>query len=234
MVAGRQGACAQNNALWCDAVLRAAGAKTEFQSGYWHAAGEVLPLYPNIVTCSQKPSTDLKTALAALPAGAAVKDSFDCLGLASMGFRKLLSGTWLFRPPQTFRKPPLQSDWHKAKHPEALKKWLNGWNSNDSLHAVFPPQLLDLNTVDFATVSKGETIRAGAVFNRGPKLGGKEIVGLSNLFCRRSWRYAAMHDLLEPFANKPVCTYETDEELLPVYRQLGFEECGKLSVWLKA
>lgn len=233
MIAGKQDACAHNNALWCDAVLKAAGAKTEFLGGFWIAREKTLPLYPSIVTYSEKPGADLNAALAALPKNSAVKDSYDRLDLAHLGFKKLFAGTWLFRPPQSSRKPPLQSDWHKAKHPEALKKWLAGWNANESLHGVFSPKLLDLGAVDFASVAKGDTIRAGAVFNRGPKLNGKEVVGLSNLFCRRSWRYSAMHDLLEPFAHMSVCTYETDDDLLPVYRQLGFEECGPLAVWLK-
>ncbi|MBO9461568.1 hypothetical protein [Labrenzia sp. R5_0] len=116
---------------------------------------------------------------------------------------------------------------------ESLKKWLAGWNENESLHAVFPSRLLERKTIDFAAIIKDGKVKAGAVFNTGPKLDGKDILGLSNVFCRKSWLYSALHDLLEPFPNRSICTYENDASVLPVYRQLGFEPCGQLSVWLK-
>lgn len=233
MIAGRQDACAHNNALWCDAVLKAAGAKTDFLSGFWVAQAKTLPLYPNIVTLAASPGADFFASLDALPKGAAIKDSYDSLDLAPKGFQKLFSGTWLFRPPKTDKRPPIQSDWLKVAHAEALKKWLAAWNSNEQLHGVFSPKLLEQRTIDFAAITRDGGLRAGAIFNTGPKLDGKDVVGLSNLFCRKSWRYSALHDLLEPYGHKPVCTYETDDELLPVYRQLGFENCGRLGVWLK-
>jgi len=233
MTAGRQEACARNNALWCDAVLKSAGARTQFLAGFWQAEGIILPLYPNIVTLSAKPGAGFYEALEALPENTAVKDSFGNLDLEPAGFRKLFSGTWLFRPERATRKPPASSNWHKVAHPEGLKRWLAAWNANEKLHGIFPPKLLDKKTIDFAAIVRDGTIRAGAVFNTGPKLGNKDVLGLSNVFCRRSWLYSALHDLLEPFPHKPVCTYETDNALLSVYRQTGFVDCGNLSIWKK-
>jgi len=233
MIAGRQDACAHNNALWCDAVLKTAGARTEFQNGFWFAREKSLPLYPNIITLTDTPGADFYTSLKTLSRGAAIKDSFDSLDLAPLGFQKLFGGSWLFRLAKFDKRPPIQSDWHKITHGEALKKWLAAWNGNEQLHGVFSPKLLEKRAIDFAAISKNGDLKAGAVFNTGPKLDGKEVVGLTNLFCRKSWRYSALHDLLEPYGHKPVCTYETDADLLPVYRQLGFEECGRLAVWVK-
>ncbi|MBN9673199.1 hypothetical protein [Roseibium aggregatum] len=233
MDTGRQGACAHNNALWCNAVLTAAGATARFHAGFWQAEGRSLPLYPDIVTLSPQPGAEFFAALSALPANAAVKDSFDSLDLQASGFEKLLTGTWLFRPAQTANKPALSTNWQKITHSEGLKKWLTGWNENVNLHRVFPPSLLNLKTVDFAAITGNGAIKAGAVFNSGPKLDGKDLLGLTNVFCRKSWRYSALHDLLEPFPHRPVCTYEADDKLLPVYRQLGFESCGRLGVWVK-
>jgi len=233
MIAGRRDACAHNNALWCDAVLKTAGAKTEFHNGFWLAQEKSLPLYPNIVTLSADPGPDFFASLEALPTGSAVKDSFDCLDLAQMGFHKIFGGTWLFREAKSKKRPPIQSDWRKITHAEALKKWLAAWNGNVQLHHVFSPRLLDRRAIDFAAISRDGELKAGAVFNTGPKLNGKDVVGLSNLFCRKSWRYSALQHLLEPYGHKPACTYETDDALLPVYRQLGFEDCGQLSVWQK-
>ncbi|MEO9773557.1 hypothetical protein [Roseibium sp.] len=233
MSAGNQGICAHNNAIWCDAVLKAAGAKTGFHPGFWQAEDRLQPLHPNIVTLSEAPGAGFKQALAALPKEATVKDSFDTLGLGPLGFRKLFSGTWLFRPAQTERKAPIQPDWHKITHPDALKKWAVGWNGNEQLQAVFSPRLLASATIDFAAIMKEDAIRAGAVFSSGPRLDGKDVVGLSNLFCRRNWRYSALHGLLAPYAHRPVCAYETDDGLMPVYGQLGFQTCGRLSVWIK-
>lgn len=233
MIAGRQDACARNNALWCDTVLKAAGARTAFHGGFWIAREKVLPLYPNIVTLSAKPAADLYAALEMLPEGAAVKDSFDTLDLAPLGYRKRLSGTWLFRPPVSEKRPPISTGWHRISHSEALKRWLAGWNADESLHAILPSKLLEKKTVDFSAIVKDGAIKAGGIFNTGPKLEGKEVVGLSNVFCRRSWLYTALHGLLEPYAQKPVCTYEEDDGVLPVYRQLGFDPCGRLGVWVK-
>ena len=98
--------CAQNNALWCDAVLKAAGARTVYHHGFWRASGSQVPLFPDIITLTEDHGADLTSALAALPANSAVKDSFNSLDLRSSGFEELLTGTWLFRMPQSRRKPP--------------------------------------------------------------------------------------------------------------------------------
>ena len=227
--------CAQNNALWCDTVLKASGAKTSFQHGYWIAEGNLLPLYPNLVTLQSKPDADLKTILHSLPVNAAIKDSFDSLDIAHHGFRKLFTGTWLFRPAQSDRKPPAASDWQKAVTLDGLQRWLDAWNDNTSLHSVLSPKLLKDPFVEFASITNADeaTIKAGCIFNHGPAINGKKLVGLSNVFHRKKWLYGGLHALLHPFPHLPVCTYETDNELLPVYSQLDFEDCGKLAVWLK-
>ncbi|XYK78767.1 MAG: hypothetical protein ROO70_13330 [Labrenzia sp.] len=225
--------CARNNALWCDAVLRAAGARTDFHHGYWQASGKQVPLFPNIVTLTAEHGADLSAALAALPSKAAVKDSFDCLDLSTSGFEKLLTGTWLFRSQEGTRKPASPPDWQKAQTSEALCKWLPAWNKSEKLHTLFPPKLLEFPDIDFVSIRRDDKIQGGAVLNYGPSHAGKDVVGISNIFHRKSWLYGALHALIEPFQHRPVCTYETDTELLPVYRQIGFEDVGTLTVWQK-
>jgi hypothetical protein len=233
MVAEKQAACAFNNAFWCNAVLKAAGARTKYDPDFWHAEGKQLPLYPNIVTLSATPGAALRSALLELPSGTAVKDSYDRLDLERDGFQKLFSGTWLFRPASRNGRPPTSSNWQKITHPAGLKKWLAAWNDNESLHDVFPSGLLELGSVSFAAIASGNDFKAGAVFNSGPEFAGRDLLGLSNVFCRKNWLYSALRELLQPFPHKSIATYETDDEVIPVYRQLGFEECGQLSVWLK-
>ncbi len=227
-------ACARNNANWCDSVLISAGATTRFQTGFWCAEGKQLPLFPNLVTLSPKANPELTAALKALPLDATVKDSFGTLNLAPLGFKKLLSGTWLFRPPVAKRKPPVPSNWHKITNQEGLRSWVAAWNADESVRGLFPPKLLLDPSVRFASVSAdGTGLKAGAVINDGPALGGQEIAGISNVFSRKSWLFSALHDLLAPFSHRPVCTYETDSGHLPVYRQLDFQECGSLNIWQK-
>lgn len=192
-----------------------------------------MPLFPDIITLTEDHGADLTSALAALPANSAVKDSFNSLDLRSSGFEELLTGTWLFRMPQSRRKPPAPPDWHKAATPEGLRKWLDGWSTNNALHKIFPAKLLEVQAIDFVSILQNRTLKAGAVLNHGPAIDGKDIIGVSNVFRRKSWLFGALHDLLEPCPHRPVCTYETDGELLPVYRQLGFDEVGKLTVWRK-
>jgi len=228
------GICARNNALWCDAVLTAAGASTEFHNGFWIAEGKQLPLYPNLITLQPGRSADLDAALSTLPKNAGLKDSFDCLDLAPLGFEKLFTGTWLFRAAATVRKPPAPPGWHKAMTPDGLRSWCAAWSANDSLHAVFPAPLLENPAIEFASIVRDGTIQSGAVFNSGPQLENRDVLGLSNLFHRKNWRYSALHGLLAPYPHRALCTYETDAALLPVYRQLGFHDTGSLSVWLKS
>ncbi|MEP3431655.1 MAG: hypothetical protein ABJN98_23430 [Roseibium sp.] len=225
--------CAQNNALWCDAVLSVAGARTKFHNDYWFADGKQLPLYPNLVTLNNRSGPDLISALKALPLGAAVKDSFDCLELKHRGFEKLFGGTWLFRPAQSSKKPPVSSDWQKVMTLDAFGKWLPAWNANETLHHVFSPKLIKAAAIEFAMIMDGEAIKAGCTLNQGPKCDGKNLIGLSNVFYRKKWLYGALRSLLEPYSHHPVCTYESDEEILPVYRQLGFQDCGDLAIWVK-
>ena len=225
--------CARNNALWCDAVLTAAGATTDFHHGYWRASNEQVPLFPNIVTLTAEHSSDLSAALSALPSKAAVKDSFNCLDLGASGFEKLFTGTWLFRSAETTRKPASPPDWQKAQTSEALQKWLAAWSKKESLHTLFPAKLLKSPDIDFVSILRDDAIQGGAVLNSGPAHAGKDVVGISNIFHRKSWLYGALHALMEPFPHRPVCTYETDTELLPVYRQIGFEDVGTLSIWIK-
>jgi len=225
--------CARNNALWCDAVLKAAGARTEFHKRHWLASGVQVPLFPNIVTLSVDHCADLETGLAALPPNAAVKDSFNRLALGPEGFEKLLTGTWLFRKAQNARRPSSPPAWQKAVTTDALRKWLSAWNGKESVQQVFPVGLLENRKIDFAAVTREGQLQAGAVLNHGPVSDGKEVLGVSNVFCRKSWLYGALHDLLESFPHLPVCTYETDPGRLPVYRQLGFEPVGELTVWRK-
>ncbi|MEP3045340.1 MAG: hypothetical protein ABJL55_05415 [Roseibium sp.] len=214
-------------------MLSKAGATTRFNNDYWVAEGKQLPLYPNLVTLNNKSGPELISALKALPPGAAVKDSFDCLELKHRGFEKLFSGRWLFRPAQSSKKPPVSSDWQKVMTLDALAKWLPAWNDNETLRQVLSPKLLKSATVDFAMIMDGETIKAGCTFNQGPKCDGKNLIGLSNIFYRKKWLYGALRSLLQPYSHHPVCTHESDETLLPVYRQSGFQDCGKLAIWVK-
>lgn len=225
--------CAQNNALLCDAVLSAAGANTRFQSDYWHSEDKQLPLYPNVVTLNRKTGPELMAALTALPPKAAVKDSFDCLELHHRGFDRLFRGTWLYRPAISSRKPPAKFDRKKVLTQDALIKWLEAWNGNESLHQVFPPNLLKKQALEFAMIEQDGAIKAGCTMNFGPKQDGKEMIGVSNIYYRKKWLYGALQALLGAYPHHPICTYETDADHVAVYRQLDFQECGSLSVWVK-
>ncbi len=220
---------ALNNALWCDAVLSANSRPTRFHPDFWINEGEGLPLYPNLVTLVSEPSPELIKTTSALAPGTAVKDSFAALNLGSSGFQKLLTGTWLHRPPRASAGATASPMVTLVESAEDLEEWVESW-ADDALlgRSNFQSSLLENEEIGFLAVRTDGAITGGAAFNMGPH----PTVGITNLF-GPGQGLTTLASVVEFHTNVPIVGYEVDESIVTIYEQLGFSRIGPLDIWLK-
>lgn len=214
---------AQNNALWCAAVLRAQDQESLFADGFWHCLGPGLPFYPTIVTLASTASPTLIEALAALPAGASVKDSFGTLNLSDQGFLKLFDARWLWRPATNQDQTTAGQLIHR---PTDLAAWCRAWQ--DDGPEVFSADLLQDPDISFLAVPNGAAITGGVIVNRGPE----GVAGISNLFGADSGKDALM-TAVSRFGDHELIGYESDQDQIDKYVSLGFEKLSPLAIYLK-
>ncbi|HEV7720438.1 MAG TPA: hypothetical protein VGO60_04110, partial [Iamia sp.] len=87
------------NALWCDHVGRAIGARTAVDARRWWSDTRMPALHPDAVSLVPGVTAgDLLTGVDVGP-GCSVKDSHADVDLAPAGFSVVLTGRWWHRPP---------------------------------------------------------------------------------------------------------------------------------------
>ncbi|MFC1444148.1 hypothetical protein ABUW04_38535 [Streptacidiphilus sp. N1-10] len=236
-------AAAWNNAEWCAAVCRThrqdpgtAGGGT-FARGLWSSDGTPPPLYPDVVTLD--PAATGAQAVARIeltPATASVKDSFDCLDLAGVGFSPLFEAQWIIRAPEERLRPV--PGWSVVRDADGLAAWATAWDGGQGYGEIFRSELLDQQDVAVLQArDRDGRVLAGAVANRSATVAG--VVGLSNVFATE----AAERGLLEAWADAsavagrhwpglPVVGYEHGEDLDSALIQ-GFDTLGPLKVWIR-
>ncbi len=234
-----------NNAVWCDTVCRAHGRPGEFLEGIWINRHESSPFYPNAITLSDTTESAAQIAVIhelvqrGIPGEWGVKDSFDALDLAPLGFRPLFEATWLWRP-ATRLEPERGIDgvrWLRIKEASELARWERAWRgeppdeSNATHTRIFPPVLLTDDTIAVVAGYDQQRVVAGAIANRTG-----EVVGVSNLFVPphdaarfRASCVATIHDI---FPGLPLVGYNSGRDLDEM-RALHFEELGPLRVWVR-
>jgi hypothetical protein len=233
---------ARNNALWCDAVCGAHDRPGEFHDTLWFTRLGAPRFYPDAVTLSGVESAPAQIETIAALVGStrerewAVKDSFRCLELNSLGFEPLFDAEWVAMNPRLpdLRAHPAAEYRSASVTSEAgLIAWEQAWAGEEvnaaaiSKPCVFMPRLLTDTNVIFVSIQGDGGIVGGGILNRGA-----EVVGLSNLFgstIDMVWRsVAAMAG--EIFPGLPLVGYERGYELAAAH-QAGFETVGPLRVW---
>jgi len=227
-------AAALNNAVWCDAVCRAAGGLTRFEEGLWHNAVPSPAWYPNVVTLD--PSADAGAIERALCAGSdlGVKDSFRTLDLTPLGFTRLFEASWICRDPAPPDALSPQLRWSAVATPADLCAWEAAWWPEDRRsepHAtIYGPSLLDNRHVTLWAGHDGTALVAGAAVT---ETGG--AVGLSCTFFQRDHAERQRRELLSMlqarYPGRVMLGYESGDELRAM-QQLGFRAIGPLCVWL--
>lgn len=233
----------RNNALWCDATCRAHGWPGEFHDAYWINHGAVPPYTSKLITLAgEAQAADQRAAIEGLMRAEpdsyfSVKDAFQCLDLAPLGFGVLFHATWIqWAPDQALPRDPAERlEWTVVRGAGELIDWEQAWRGSpanaaaDGTPRVFPPSLLDEPGLHFLAGRRGGTVVASGALNRTG-----DVVGLSNLFSGRpdvgplfpgSVRLA---QTLNP--GVPIVGYERGDDLRAA-EQAGFARVADLTVW---
>lgn len=231
---------AQNNAAWCDAVLRAHGAPCAFRPAAWFSRRPAPPYYPNVVTLAGADQAAQLAVVRELIAGGlagawAVKDSFGALDLSPLGFAPLFEAEWIWRPAALDPPDGALDDvrWVRVRTPAELAEWEAAWrgapDADPDAARIFPPALLADDQIVFLAALRGRQIVAGAIANRTGA-----VAGLSNTFApapeaARFWAGCVAAASMA-FPGLPLVGYERGADLA-LALGLGFEAIGPLRVW---
>jgi hypothetical protein len=225
---------ALNNAVWCDAVCRAAGGVTRFAPGLWHNAVPSPAYYPNVITL--EPSAGAGAVERALCAGAglAIKDSFRTLDLEPLGFSLLFEARWICREPAPSDTLSPQLSWSTVETVSDLRAWEAAWwpegQASAPRQVIFGPTLLDDERITLWAGHRGADLVAGAAVTETG-----EQVGIACTFFRgpdvERQRREMLAVLQTRHPGRTLLGYESGDELLAM-RELGFRDIGPLCVWL--
>ncbi|SCL24958.1 hypothetical protein GA0074692_1870 [Micromonospora pallida] len=210
---------ARNNAAWCDTVCRAHGTVGVRDADAWSVPRRSPPWYPDAVTL--RPQARAATLLDRIDAGvgASVKDSFAALDLTPYGFRVLVEGRWIHRPPGGVPDGPRLIPVATAA---ALTDWADAHGGTALRH---PALLADPAVTVLAAYDPAGRVTGGAVVSRG---GG--TLGVSNVFGADP--AAVWRGVCAAFGTEPLVGWETTDDLPPAL-DVGFRPVGPLQVWVR-
>jgi hypothetical protein len=218
---------AVNNAEWCHIVCQANGANGQFNDQVWHSTHKVPDYYPNIITLSAACSLETVQAITQKIAGkVAIKDSFNTLPFAPLGFKKLFDAQWLLGPTTNNRK----LDYQLVNDINQLKQWETAWDGALS-NSPFGYSVRKHPSILFVAIYQDNQILAGSIINKSAG-----AVGLTNVF----WPvddpapyWLTCLAAAETFgAGLPVLSYVNNTSL-ELAKSIGFRELGPLSVWVR-
>ncbi len=232
-------AAARNNAAWCDAVCRAAGASPESTATLWRSRTSP-PYFPNIITL--EPGTPIAEVEAAVRTCSGsgdelgIKDSFHALDVSHLGFTKRFDARWIWRDPERPSQEAQQLRWNAVDSVEGLRAWEAAWwpetNSPAPRTRVFAASLLHAANITFLAGSRGAALVAGAAITET-----NGVVGLACCFLPSDEAAEVRRELLAEvsarFPNQSIAGYESGDELLAM-KACGFRDVGPLAVWLGA
>ena len=211
----------ENNARWCDVVVRALGGETAWAADHWSSRRRSPDGYPDAVTLS--PGATPAAVLAGVTGGAgcSVKDSYADLDLFDSGFRVLFDATWIrYRAPAAGRATVLP--WREVADAADLAVWSRGHDLD-----VFVPALLEQQDLRFCHAPA-----AGAGF---ALLRTGSVVGISNTVPGLADAGLVWSDLVtvaaRAYPGLDLVGYESDADL-DAALSAGFTATGPLRVWM--
>ena len=219
---------AENNARWCDVVVRCHGGRGVFAHDAWTSPTRTPPLFPDAV--SLIPFVRIDDLIARIDAspGCTIKDSFASLDLTTRGFRVLFDAQWITSPAQPGRVWSIPPDWTQITEPDGLDIWERAWCRGDGPRGLFMPKLLSEGIVPVGRV-KHDRVMAGGVVSRC-----QHAAGVSNAFTAAgdpSQTWSALAQCARAlFPGLPLIGYERGEDLTHAQSN-GFSTAGGLRVW---
>ena len=190
----------------------------------WVNAEPVPRFYPNVVTLTTG-TADIDEQRQAvrilqkshLPGRWAVKDSFNTLDIARLGFEVLLEANWI-----------------RKAHPKAgaMVSGLAWQRVEPGGDDSFPAALFSDDNFAMFSAKRDGTVVAGGTLYRSDG-----VVGLSNVVAEADDEPAVWRDLASlaatTFPGLPVVGYEADDELTAAHKA-GFEIGDPLRIWVVA
>lgn len=234
-----QKAIANNNALY-RTIFEQYRIKSENNDFIRYCLEETPPLYSNLVTLSENWQPDeifrqidenfRKESWSEW----SVKDSFACLNLAKFGFDKLFDAKWIYLKSEKFNSALQNSNlrYEIIEDEKNLARWKLSWHQNADLgNIIFTPDLLKNENVLFVAGSENNKIVSGCFVNQSD-----DVLGISNFFApdEKAVHLSGLINTVFDFkGKKDIVGYEKDY-LKNRFGEIGFEEIGDLTVWLKA
>lgn len=189
----------------------------------WVNAEPVPRFYPNVVTLTtgeadivEQRQTVRILLKSNLPGRWAVKDSFNTLDIARLGFDVLLEANWIRHPEPKGAVMVSGLSWERAKPGGE----------------AFPASLFsDENFAMFSGSRNGAVVAGGTLYHA------DGVVGISNVSADVDEAPAVWRDLAalaaSTFPGVPLTGYESGDELKAA-RKAGFEAGDPLRVWVKS
>jgi hypothetical protein len=231
-----------NNICWCDAVVRAHGARTVFRDDYWASEGPDVPFYPRLVSRTRRFSSEqVSTVLEQVARGPqqaslGVKDSYGLWNPES-GFTLLFESQWIgLETAESIPVSDASLEWSAVSGSVELGEWTTAWarysgEMPDLARSIFTEQLLAQPNVVFLMARRSPGTTAGAVLFRD-----SHTVGISNIFFENTdhetvWKSLTSH-LRSDHSVHRIVGYENGRDL-EAAENAGFRRRGPLKVWLR-
>jgi hypothetical protein len=220
---------AENNAHWCDLVVRSHGGQGVFSPDAWTSPTRTPPLFPDAVTLIPSPRVpDLLSRIDAL-SGCTIKDSFASLDLTADGFNVLFDAQWITSPAHPDTEWGVPPDWVQITDPDGFGLWKEAWCHPGGPRDILLPELLSEGAVVLGRIKNDRVIAGGIVS------GSARVAGLSNVFTgvgHESETWSALAQCARAFfPGLPLIGYERGEELAHA-QSGGFQTAGALRVWI--
>lgn len=229
----------QNNNDLYKAVFDAQHIPSSIDEDKWYCVQKVPPYYSNIVTRSEnwKPDSIFEqidsASLSENWDSWSIKDSFQTLDLSSHGFNKLFDAEWMYLTAANFMA--LESEpkviYKILENIEELSEWRLAWDSNKEIgEQIFYEEMLGNSNVKFLAGYKDNQLITGCLINKT-----ESIYGISNFFAPDEsveWWSMIVSYLYTSLGKIDLVGYERSA-LLKQLANLGFENIGNLTVWLK-
>lgn len=233
---------ADNNAAWCDAVCSTHSGPGEFAPSCWLTRHGAPEYYPDLVTLTgvadMPRQVDVVAAMVRAAPGRslAVKDSFGCLDLGSLGFAVLFNAEWLLAPELSIPVPDHADNvrWVSVGDDVDLTRWEQAWRPGmrGDEPSVFRPKLLVRPDIQFVYGLVDDRPVGGGVLNATDS-----VTGLSNVFTSGIATEAVLQGLASMAwkwrPGRPLVGYESGADLAAA-RRVGFKAVGRLRVWYRA
>lgn len=207
-------------------VARSHGVHSQWLEQAWYSTISMPSYYPNVVSIESGIQKETVSRIAeVLPVNCAWKDSFAELEIEEFGFKVLFEASWLALTDSPSNETTIRPVSSVTSSVE-LVEWIAAWGETPIGKTIFLPELLG-SKVRFIFCKSGESISSGLVANLSV-----DSVGISNCFGDFNEIRDCVNHAYEWAQGLPLVGYSSGIELKEM-QDFGFEELGKLRVWVR-